>query len=101
MKKAFIILAILSTPVVAQQAPPANLEEVFFKQFDTNQDGMVDKQEFLRPTEMQFDHMDTDGDGTLGHAEVKAFNDDMQQRMRDMQQRMQQSGGQPPGMPRR
>jgi Ca2+-binding EF-hand superfamily protein len=86
---------------MAQQAPPSNLEELFFKQFDANGDGAVDKQEFLQPTAAQFDHMDRDNNGTLDHAEVKAFNDQMQQQMREMQQRMQQSGGPSPGMPPR
>lgn len=103
MKKTLIALVLFSTPLVAQQPQRPNLEEIFFKQFDTNQDGQVTKAEFLKPTEEQFAHMDRNGDGSLDPAEVKAFNAEMEERMREMQQRMQQQGqGQgPQGMPRR
>jgi Ca2+-binding EF-hand superfamily protein len=76
-----------------------NLDEMFFKQFDTNQDGMVSKEEFLKPTEAQFDHMDRDKNGALDQAEVKAFNDEMKKRMQEMQRQMQQQY--PQGTPRR
>ena len=103
MKKIIIALSLLSAPVLAQQqAMPQmpNLEELFFKQFDTNQDGQVSKEEFLKPTEAQFDHMDRNKDGMLDKAEVKAFNDEMKQRVLEMQRQMQQQGG-APQMPQR
>jgi Ca2+-binding EF-hand superfamily protein len=93
VKNIIIALSFLATPALAQQPQMPNLEEVFFKQFDTNQDGRVDKAEFLKPTEAQFDHMDTNKDGALDQAEVKAFNDEMKQRMQEMQRQMQQQGG--------
>lgn len=99
MKAIIVLLTLASTGALAQSGAMPDLEELFFKQFDTNQDGSVSKAEFLKPTEAQFDHMDRNADGTLDAAEVKAFNDEMQQRMREMQQRMQQGG--PQGMPRR
>ncbi|MDJ0739562.1 MAG: EF-hand domain-containing protein [Gammaproteobacteria bacterium] len=99
MKKIVIALALCSAPALAQQQMP-NLEEMFFKQFDSNQDGQVSRAEFLAPTEAQFDHMDRDRNGALDQAEVKAFNAEMEQRMQEMRQRMQQQGGQQ-GMPRR
>ena len=102
MKPILLALVALSAPVFAQQGAGQmpNLEEMFFKQFDSNQDGEVSKAEFLKPTEAQFDHMDRNGNGSLDQAEIKAFNDEMNQRMREMQQRMQQQGG-PQGMPPR
>ncbi len=103
MKKIIIALTLLSAPVLAQQQPMPqmpNLEELFFKQFDTDQDGQVSKQEFLKPTEAQFDHMDRNKDGMLDKAEVKAFNDEMKQRVQEMQRQMQQQGG-APQMPQR
>jgi len=93
VKNIIIALSFLAAPALAQQPQMPNLEEVFFKQFDTNQDGRVDKAEFLKPTEAQFDHMDTNKDGALDQAEVKAFNDEMKQRMQEMQRQMQQQGG--------
>ncbi len=101
MKKALIAFVLFSTPVMAQQQQRPNLEEMFFKQFDTNQDGVVSKAEFLKPTEDQFAHMDRNQDGALDQAEVKAFNAEMDKRMQEMRQRMQQQGQGPQGMPRR
>ena len=101
MKKsvfALTFISTISTIALAQQGQMPNLDDVFFKQFDTDQDGLVSKQEFMKPTEAQFAHMDKDGNGSLNRAEVKAFNEEMQQRMREMQQQMQQSGGYRPGM---
>lgn len=98
MRNLLITLVAISAPALAQQPQMPNLEELFFKQFDTNQDGQVSKAEFLRPTEAQFEHMDRDGNGVLDSAEVKAFNEEVQQHMKEMQQRMQQQGG-PQGTP--
>ncbi|MCB1790741.1 MAG: hypothetical protein KDJ27_04805 [Gammaproteobacteria bacterium] len=98
MKKIILALAIASTPAIAQQVQMPNLDELFFKQFDTNQDGQVAKAEFMKPTEAQFDHMDKDKNGALDKAEVQAFNNEMQQRLQELQQRMQQQGGMPQGM---
>ena len=101
MKKTLIALVLFSTPVLAQQPQRPNLDEVFFKQFDANQDGLVSKAEFLKPTEEQFAHMDRNKDGSLDRAEVQAFNAEMDKRMQEMRQRMQQQGQGQPGMPRR
>lgn len=100
MNKIAIAIALLSAPVLAQQPQMPDLDEMFFKQFDANSDGQVSKGEFLQPTEAQFDHMDRDRNGTLDQAEVKAFNQEMTQRIQELQQRMQQQGG-PQGMPNR
>jgi Ca2+-binding EF-hand superfamily protein len=101
VKKTLIALVLFSTPLLAQQSQRPDLEEVFFKQFDTNQDGQVSKAEFLKPTEDQFAHMDRNSDGSLDRAEVAAFNAEMEKRMLEMRQRMQQQGQGPQGMPRR
>ena len=97
MKKTLIALAFVSAPVLAQQAQmpgtPPDLEKLFFEQFDTNKDGVVSQEEFLAPQVAQFDHMDRDKNGSLDSAEVKAFNEEMMQRMQEMQRQMQQQGG--------
>ena len=92
MNKIAFVLAFASMPLFAQQSQMPqmpNLEEMFFKQFDGNADGQVSKSEFMQPTEAQFDHMDRNKNGTLERAEVKAFNEEMTQRMKEMQQQMQ------------
>lgn len=98
MRKIIITLVLASTPAFAQQPQTQqmpDLEKMFFEQFDTDKDGKVSKEEFLRPTEAQFDHMDRDKNGVLDAAEVKAFNDEMKQSMQEMQRRMQQQQGMP------
>jgi len=102
MKKSLIVLALFSAPLMAQQSQmprtPPDLEKMFFEQFDTNKDGVVSKEEFLAPTVAQFEHMDRDKNGALDQAEVSAFNEEMKQRMQEMQRLMQQQGQ---GAPRR
>lgn len=98
MKRILAVLTLISSPALAQQGMP-DLGEMFFKQFDSNGDGQVSKAEFMQPTEAQFDHMDKNADGSLDSTEVEAFNDEMQRRMQEMQQRLRQGGQQ--GMPPR
>jgi Ca2+-binding EF-hand superfamily protein len=95
VRRTLIALVFASPLALAQQGQmPAmpDLEKMFFQQFDTNQDGVVSKQEFLKPTEAQFNHMDKDGNGALDRNEVKAFNEEMERRMQEMQRQMQQQG---------
>lgn len=107
MKKTIAMLSLISLPAFAQQPQMPqmpqmpDLETLFMKQFDTNNDGKVSKDEFMKPTEEQFAHMDSNHDGALDAAEVKAFNNEMQQRMQELQRQMQQHGIQMPGMPQR
>ena len=54
----------------------------------------MEKAEFLKPFEMQFDMMDGNHDGALTRDEINKFQEMMRQRMEQMRQRMQQ-GGQP------
>ena len=91
MKKTITTLLLLCiAPVFAQQPAMPDLDAMFFKQFDTDQDGEVTKAEFMKPTEAQFAHMDSDGNGMLDQAEVKAFNDEMIRRVEEMQRQMPQ-----------
>ena len=102
MRKTFIAIALICSPAFAQQGQMPqmpDLGEMFFKQFDADNNGQVSKAEFMQPTEAQFDHMDRDKNGALDQAEVKAFNDEMQQKMQEMQRQMRQQY--PQGMPRR
>ena len=91
MRKTLIALTLVGAPAIAQQPPQQmpDLDVMFFEQFDTDKNGQVTKAEFMKPTEAQFDHMDRDNNGQLDQAEVKAFNDEIKQRMQEMQRQMQ------------
>lgn len=98
MKTTLFALVLISSPALAQQGQvpmKPDLDAIFFQQFDSDKDGQVSKAEFLRPTEAQFDHMDKDKNGLLDAAEVKAFNEEMNQRMQQMQRQMNQQQGMP------
>jgi hypothetical protein len=96
VKHSLIALALFSGVAHAQPGQMPDLDAMFFQQFDADNNGMVTKAEFIKPTEAQFDHMDSDGNGMLDAGEVKAFNAEMTQRLQEMQRQMQQQG-----MPRR
>lgn len=94
MKKTLLTLAFACSSTFAQQGAMPQMPDLgamFFQQFDTDNDKRVTKTEFIKPTEAQFDHMDKNGDGALDEAEIAAFNQEMQQRMEDMQRHMQQN----------
>ena len=78
----------LAQPATTGQPSPA---EVYLKRLDTNQDGKVDRAEYLKPFEAQFDAMDTNKDGQVNLDEFEAFARQMRERML---QRMQQHGQQ-------
>lgn len=95
MKMILPVLVFVSAPALAQQGQMPqmpDLDSMFLQQFDSDKDGQVTKAEFLKPTEAQFDHMDKDKNGILDQAEIKAFNEEMSQRMQQMQRQMQQQG---------
>lgn len=83
------IAAVVATPAAFAQMPHGmpNLGDMFLKQFDANHDGKVTRDEFIKPTEAQFDHMDTNGDGAVDASELETM-------QTEMMQRMQQHGGQ-------
>ncbi|RTZ72383.1 MAG: hypothetical protein DSZ00_04880 [Gammaproteobacteria bacterium] len=57
---------------------------------DTNKDGKVDKAEYLKPFEAQFDAMDQNRDGAVDEAEFEAFANKMRERMEQMRKQQGQ-----------
>jgi Ca2+-binding EF-hand superfamily protein len=98
LKILFAPIIVLSGAVFAQQPQMPNFGELMLKQLDTNQNGEIDRQEFMQPTETQFERMDTNQDGVVDAAELRTFSEEMQRRIREMQQMQQQM---PHGMPNR
>lgn len=93
MKSTFIpgiaIALAFSTPLFAQPPSAGSMADMFMQQLDADKDGKVSKEEYMKPHNMQFAHMDTNGDGVLDKAEIEAFAQKMQQQM----QQMRQQGG--------
>lgn len=90
------LTALFSAPLFAQPPAGASMSDMFIQQLDGDKDGKVSKAEFLKPQEMQFAHIDTNGDGNLDKAEVEAFAQKMQQKMEQMRQQQGAPGQQPP-----
>ncbi len=82
------LLFALATPLAAQQQGQTvpDPSEQFMQELDTNRDGNVTRQEFMKPTEDGFREMDKNGDGLLTKPEVDAYAKEMQQRMQQQPQ---------------
>lgn len=65
----------------ASPPPQGKPSQIFMQQMDTNKDGKVSKEEFLRPQEEMFKHIDKDGDGFITETEVDDFAKEMRERM--------------------
>ena len=76
---------LLVTGTALAQPPQGNPADMFMKQFDTDGNGGVSLQEFLKPQEVQFQHMDKDGNGEISKAEAEDFIKQMREHMMKMQ----------------
>jgi len=87
----FTAMAIMmvSAPLAAQQHGNMAPGQMFLKQLDTNGDKSVSMDEFLKPYQMQFGHMDANKDGGVSGAEAEAFMKKMRERMMQMQKQRQ------------
>ncbi|MCP5142549.1 MAG: EF-hand domain-containing protein [Gammaproteobacteria bacterium] len=94
MKRLTVLAAALLVSPLALSMPPGggggmpDLGAMFLKQFDADGDGKVTRDEFIKPSEAQFEHMDSNGDGAVDAAELETIKN-------EMMQRMQQHGGGP------
>jgi Ca2+-binding EF-hand superfamily protein len=72
-----------------------NPGESFIENLDKNGDGVVDVEEFEAPTGESFARMDADGDGKATVEEATAYFEDIQRRMQERIEQMQQMQEQP------
>lgn len=88
---AVITLGLLALAPVsyAQQSPQGAAGKMFMQQMDTDKDGKVSKDEFLKPQAEMFKVIDKDGDGFITEAEADAFAQEMRQRMQQQMQPQQ------------
>lgn len=73
-----------------QERGMPDIGEVFLKRLDANGDGKVDLEEHGRPTEASFKVVDTDGDSFASKPEIESFVAEMQRRIKEQAERMQQ-----------
>jgi Ca2+-binding EF-hand superfamily protein len=93
MKMIFpVLLFAVTTPLAAQQQGQTlpDPSEQFMMELDTDRDGNVTLEEFMKPTQNGFREMDKNGDGLLTKPEVDAYSKEMQQRMQQSYQQQQQ-----------
>ena len=77
MKKVLLLLTgallVLNTPVFAAEAPTTgDTQHKMLKQFDTDQDGKISREEFAAKRAKGFERIDTDKNGTVSLDEMKA-----------------------------
>ncbi len=94
MKKITVLGALL-LPLAAVAQPPAggpppSLADSFMNSLDANKDGKVDKNEFLKPYEKQFQMMDANHDGAVDRSEIEAVERQMKARMEQMRRQREQ-----------
>jgi len=94
MKKTLTICLLFLISSLALAQPPAGQHpsrtQAFMNTLDANKDGKVDKAEYLKPFEAQFDAMDQNRDGAVDEAEFEAFAAKMRERMQQMRQQQGQ-----------
>jgi hypothetical protein len=86
---------VTTTTEATKDAPKAGKHRKgkgMFERGDTNGDGVVTKEEFLKQSEEAFKNLDTDGDGKITKAEVDA----KRKKMKELHaKRKKQMGGKP------
>lgn len=93
-------IILLGAAVLALQAVPALAEEGqkgrgghMFAQKDTNGDGVISKDEFLKGAEDRFGKMDKDGDGKVTKEEAKEARAHMKEKMKERRQKRKENHG--------
>ena len=81
MKRLPLLVAILLMTTNAMPQGMPDMGAMFLRQFDANNDGKVTRDEFIKPSEAQFERMDSNHDGAVDAAELDAMKAQMMQRM--------------------
>ncbi len=79
----------LAAPLFAESEQQTNPGQLFLQSFDGNKDGVVSKDEYVKPQvqqiEKQFDYLDKNKDGKVDAGEADAFAAEMRQRAEQME----------------
>ncbi|MCB1736431.1 MAG: EF-hand domain-containing protein [Gammaproteobacteria bacterium] len=84
MKSRYLSIAILLLSTTALAQPSQGMPDIgamFLRQFDADNDGKVTRDEFIKPSEAQFERMDSNHDGAVDASELEALKVEMMQRM--------------------
>lgn len=73
MKRMIMFVLLTAVPAAAHAFDYQEKADKLFARMDYNKDGIVSKDEFLRPALMRFNKMDGDGNGELTHEEIRAY----------------------------
>jgi hypothetical protein len=91
-----------SLPVLAQDAQknmqPNNSQhgKTMFEEMDTNNDGVISKDEFMASAGKRFDKIDANHDGKISHDEVEAFHKAQLEKLNKMREELKKQQAQQP-----
>lgn len=73
MKPMMMLALLLALPATVHAFDYQEKADQLLTRMDHNKDGIVSKDEFLRPALLRFNKMDADGNGELTHEEIRAY----------------------------
>lgn len=88
-----LLVALLSTPLFAQENGKTNKEHHYKEwasELDTNGDGKISKEEYLKAAEERFNKMDKGGDGFIDEKDQQSMKEKMKERMEKMREKMKE-----------
>jgi len=104
MKQKLFIASLLGLTVIASPAAFADHHKGDGKEksahhmkADTNNDGVIDKAEFMAMKAERFDEMDTNNDGTLSREEMRSARQKFHKKHQEMKQKRQETRGEKKG----
>lgn len=80
-------LAFSATPALADHHKGGDHKGKMFEKHDTNGDGVISKDEFLKGAEERFSKMDTDGNGEVTKEEAKAAHEKMREKIKEYREK--------------
>jgi hypothetical protein len=88
-----LIMILASSPALAERG---HQQGPMFKKADTNADGKVSKEEYLKAQEQQFAKMDANSDGFFTQDEAEALKQKWAEKRKERMERKQAAEGQKP-----
>ncbi len=80
-------LAFSATPALADHHEGGDRKGKMFEKHDTDGNGVISKDEFLKGAEERFSKMDADGNGEVTKEEAKAAHEKMREKMKEYKEK--------------